>query len=92
VRLIEDDDAVLALVGGPGLNLGREQASIVDAAVGGRVNLFDIEAVRLLEDRGLLAAGRGDLAAVHTLAAGLLRRPLRCSDWSGAVERSGENA
>ena len=55
VRLVEDDDLVLALVGGAGLDLGGEEAGVVDAAVGGGVNLFDVEGVRLFEDGVFLA-------------------------------------
>ncbi len=57
VRLVEDDDLVLALVGGAGLNLGGEKAGVVDATVGGGVDLFDVEGVRLLEDGIFLARG-----------------------------------
>jgi hypothetical protein len=55
VRLVEDDDLVLALVGGARLDFCGEEAGVVDAAIGGGVNLFDVEGVRLLEDGVFLA-------------------------------------
>ena len=92
VRLVEDDDLVLALVGGASLNLGGEQARVVDAAIGGGVDLFDVEGMRLLEDGVLLARGRGDFAAVDADAAGLFRRALGRADGRAAVQCCGEDA
>jgi hypothetical protein len=92
VRLIEDDDAILALVRGARLNLGRQQPCVVDTTIGGSVNLFDIKRMRLLEDGVLLAAGGGDLTAVDADAARLLRGALRCADRRRAVQSCGEDA
>ncbi len=92
VRLIEDDDLVLALVGGTGLNLGGEEACVVDAAIGGGIDLLDIEGVGLLEDGVFLTRSRGDLAAVDAAAARLFGGALGAANGRAAVERGGEDA
>jgi len=92
VRLVEDDDFVLALVGGAGLDLGGKEAGVVDAAVGGGVDLLDVEGVGLLEDGAVLTGGGRDFAAVDADAAGLFGGALGRADGVAAVERGGEDA
>jgi hypothetical protein len=92
VGLVEDDDAVLALVGGPGLDLGGEQPCVVNAAVGGGIDLLDVKGMRLLKDGDLLAGGGGDLPAVDAVAAGFLSGTLLGASRSGTVERRCKDA